>query len=129
MLYTNLTPLRSLMQAKWPPNFDKIDPQYLKSPSSRIDISKDTPLGEAKAPAHHLIDSLPPSYGDTRGSATPRAGGAAAAAVMSPGLASPGTPGSPNFVTESFFLTLRTLHVGLMPTIGRYCLCNFKHSA
>ena len=33
----------------------------------QVDVTEETILGEAKAPAHHLIDSLPPSHGDTRG--------------------------------------------------------------
>eukprot|EP00038_Savillea_parva_P000952 m.100223 g.100223 ORF g.100223 m.100223 type:complete len:1025 (+) comp10337_c0_seq3:236-3310(+) len=96
----------------WPPKFDKIDPFYLRSPASRINIKDDTLLGESKAPAHHLLDSLPPSHGDTRGAA-------AAPPSLDAVPASPGH-GAPNFITESFFMTLRALHVGVLPTMARY---------
>jgi hypothetical protein len=93
-------------------------PRYLRKLGSRIDISKDTPLGAVKAPAHHLLDSLPPSHGDTRGAAaialSPPIGGGKKGDDATVGSAA---PAEPSFVTESFFLTLRSLHVGLICTI------------
>jgi len=111
----------------WPPSFAKIQPDYLQRANARVDVTEETILGEAKAPGHHLLDSQPSSHGDTRGAvtATPSTPGTPGAG-LNQSFQSPGGTATANFVTESFFMTVRELHVGLIPAMKRF---NWKYNS